>query len=79
MSGPGNFADMEKPSGTEGCGFLQAVDGHIVSQRGYRDELSFLVSPFVLRVAGNAPLLSRFINLSQLLVEKEDSVLARHR
>ena len=40
----GDWAILEwkDPKGLRGCGFFQIVDDHIVFQRGYFNELSFL-------------------------------------
>jgi limonene-1,2-epoxide hydrolase len=40
----GDWAILEwrDPKGLRGCGFFKVVDDHIVFQRGYFDELSFL-------------------------------------
>ena len=34
--------EWKDPKGLRGCGFFQIVDDHIVFQRGYFNELSFL-------------------------------------
>jgi len=40
----GEWAILEwsDPNGLRGCGFFRVIDGRIVLQRGYFDELSFL-------------------------------------
>lgn len=40
-SGEWAILEWKDPSGLRGCGFFRVVDGQIVFQRGYFDQLSF--------------------------------------